>query len=213
MPAIPLGLPLPPHENRQPALAIAPASVEIGGRMTETHSGSGRPGLFRVLAVGRNPKRTLVRAAVLAVVCVVVFKWMLLPVRVEGISMVPTYADRSVNFVNRLPYLWHEPRRGDVVGIRMNLPPVNAWSTPHVMLLKRIIGLPGETISFVDGRVLVNGRTLDEPYEKRSCDWNTAPVTLGADEYFFVGDNRTMPKEDHTFGQAGRGRIVGKALL
>jgi signal peptidase I len=168
---------------------------------------------LRILAVGRNPKRTLVRAAVLAVVCVVVFKLVLLPVRVEGLSMWPTYHDHSVNFVNRLSYLLHEPRRGDVVGIRMNLPPASGWPAPHIMYLKRIIGLPGEAISFVHGRVNVNGQTLDEPYEKGPCDWNTAPVKLGPHEYFFVGDNRSMPKEDHSFGKAERSRIVGKALL
>jgi signal peptidase I len=99
------------------------------------------------------------------------------------------------------------------VGIRLNLPATNGWSAPHIMYLKRIIGLPGETISFVGGRVRVNGNTLDEPYEKWACDWNTAPVTLKPDEYFFVGDNRSMPKEEHTFGKAERSRIVGKALL
>jgi signal peptidase I len=163
-----------------------------------------------ILAVGRNPKRTLLRAAILAVVCLVVFKLVLLPVRVDGISMVPTYADHSFNFVNRLSYLWHEPRRGDVVGIRLNEP--HGWSAPHIMLFKRIIGLPGETVSFVAGRVRVNGQALEEPYEKGPGEWSTRPVTLGRDEYFVVGDNRTMPKEEHTFGKAERSRIVGKAL-
>jgi hypothetical protein len=77
---------------------------------------------LRILAVGRDPKRTLLRAAVLAEVCLVVFKWVLLPVRVAGISMAPTYADRSLNFVNRVAYLGHGPRRGDVVGIRLTPP-------------------------------------------------------------------------------------------
>jgi signal peptidase I len=163
------------------------------------------------MAVGRSPRKTLIRAAILAVVCVVIFKWVLLPVRVEGISMTPTYADRSFNFVNRAAYFSHEPRRGDVVGIRLT--PPDGESTPHVMYLKRVIGLPGEAISFVNGRVLVNGQPLDEPYEKGPCDWNADPVTLGPDEYFVVGDNRSMPKEDHTFGKAERSRIVGKALL
>jgi len=124
--------------------------------------------------------------------------------------MEPAYHDHSVNFVNRLAFLRHEPRRGDVVGIRLT--PPSGLSSPHIMYLKRIIGLPGETISFVGGRPRVNGQTLDEPYEKRSCDWNMAPVTLGADEYFVVGDNRTMPQENHVFGKAERSRIVGKAL-
>lgn len=179
----------------------------------ETQSGAGPGSRWRILAVGRNPKRTLARAAVLAVVCVVLFKFVLLPVRVEGISMAPTYSDHSVNFVNRLSYLRREPQRGDVVCIRLTRPSASGWSAPHIMYLKRIIGLPGETISFVDGRARVNGQTLEEPYEKGPCDWNMAPVTLGADEYFFVGDNRSMPKEEHTFGKAERSRIVGKALL
>jgi signal peptidase I len=166
---------------------------------------------LRNLAIGRNLKTTLVRAAVLTVGCVVIFTWVLLPVRVDGISMAPNYSNHSINFVNRFSYIRHEPRRGDVVGIRLTSP--RGWSAPHIMFLKRIIGLPGETISFVDGHVRVNGRTLDEPYEKWACDWNLAPVALGPEEYFVVGDNRSMPKEDHTFGRAERSRIVGKALL
>ena len=81
------------------------------------------------------------------------------------------------------------------------------------MLLKRIIGLPGETIAFVNGQVLINDQTLDEPYEKLSCDWNLPPEKLGPNEYFVVGDNRSMPPEWHTFGKASRDRIIGKLLL
>jgi signal peptidase I len=160
---------------------------------------------LRIVVIGRNPRVTLVRVAVLIVTCFVVFKFILLPARIEGISMLPTYQDRSVNFVNRLAYRWHEPRRGDVVGIRL--------AGPHVMYMKRIIGLPGETVAFAGGRVLINGEVLDEPYEKTPCDWNCPPVKLGLDEYFVVGDNRTMPSENHVFGKAGRDRIIGKAIL
>jgi signal peptidase I len=183
--------------------------------MTKTQNGPGQErhsaSWLRILAIGRNPKATLIRAAILALVCVVVFNWVILPVRVAGISMTPTYANHSVHFVNRLAYLRRHPMRGDVVGIRLT--PPHGWSAPHIMYFKRIIGLPGEAISFADGRVLVNGHVLDEPYEKGKCDWNVDAVTLGADEYFVVGDNRSMPKEDHVFGRAERSRIVGKALL
>jgi len=130
---------------------------------------------------------------------------------VDGISMAPTYANHSIHFVNRLAYLRHEPQRGDVVGIRLT--PPNGLSSPHIMYFKRIIGLPGEAISFEDGRVLVNGQVLGEPYEKGRCDWNADAVTLGPNEYFVVGDNRSMAKEDHVFGRAERNRIVGKAWL
>ena len=159
----------------------------------------------RIAVIGRNPKVTLVRVAVLIVTCFVVFKFILLPIRVEGISMLPTYKDRSWNLVNRLAYLRHGPQRGDVVSIRL--------AGIHRMYLKRIIGLPGETVAFVNGRVQINGEVLDEPYEKTPCDWNYPPVKLGPDEYFAVGDNRTMPWQAHKFGRVGRDHIVGKAIL
>ena len=165
---------------------------------------------LRVAAIGRNPKRTLVRAGILAVLCGLVFHFALLRVRVEGISMTPNYADGSSHFVNRLAYLRHAPQRGDVVAIRLT--PAQGWSAPHIMYLKRIIGLPGESVAFVEGHVLINGQILDEPYEKGTCDWNTNAGTLGSDEYFVVGDNRSMPKEDHVFGSVDRSRIVGKAF-
>ena len=82
--------------------------MDIGGGMTETQSRTGKASLFRILAVGRNPKRTLVRAAVLAVACLVVFKWVLLPVRVEGISMAPTYLQPFRQF--RQPAVIPPPR-------------------------------------------------------------------------------------------------------
>ncbi len=165
---------------------------------------------LRIIAVGRNPRKTVLRAAILAVVCIVTFKWILLPTRVVGISMEPTYADRSVNFINRVPYFLHEPKRGDVVGVRLT--PPSGIEAPHIMFFKRILALPGETISFVGGHPQVNGKPLKEPYETGLCNWNVPEVKLGAGEYFVVGDNRDMPKEYHSFGKTERNRIVGKAL-
>jgi signal peptidase I len=166
---------------------------------------------------GRNPKLTLLRVLVWAAVCVVVFKVLLVHVRVDGISMLPTCPDHAVYWVNRLAYLWHDPQRGDVVAIRFVKADdaISRLELPHVMLLKRIIGLPGETVAFVNGRVLINGKVLDEPYETRNypCYWNRPPVTLGPNQYFVVGDNRSMPWEDHTFGVRSRNLIVGKARL
>lgn len=161
---------------------------------------------LQVITVGRSPRNTLIRIAVLIPVCYVLFHFILLPVRVDGISMEPTYHDRSFNLVNRLAYLWHEPQRGDVVSVR-------AWAGFHLMLLKRIIGLPGETVAFDHGRVLINGQVLNEPYEKWSSDWTLPPEKLGPGQYFIVGDNRTMPWQDHVFGRVDRDRIVGKVLL
>jgi len=149
---------------------------------------------------------TLVRAAIFwPVLCVVVYHFTLLHIRVEGISMAPTYVDGSTYFVDRLAYVWHSPQRGDVVGIRL--------AGYHVMYLKRIIGLPGETVAFIHGKVYIDGEELDEPYEKFPCDWNRPAEKLGSDEYFVVGDNRAMPMELHKFGKAKRDQILGKIIL
>src|SRR5262245_28699822 len=144
------------------------------------------PGWLRIILIGRNPKRTLSRAVVLAVVCYVFFKYVVfesivLPVRVEGNSMFPTYHDKTRNFVNRLAYRRSEPQRGDVVGIRM--------AGPRVMLLKRIVGMPGETVSFADGHLFINGKQFDEPYLKNPMPApDLEPETLEADEFYVIGD-------------------------
>ncbi len=155
------------------------------------------------------------RLAVWVVLCVVVFKLTLIHIRVDGISMLPTCPDRAVYWVNRVAYLWHEPQRGDVVAIRFVKADgsIARLEPPHVMLLKRIIGLPGETVAFVNGKTLINNEVLDEPYLKDGCDWNCPPVKLGPDEYYCVGDNRSMPPEDHTKGAFPRSFIVGRARL
>ena len=174
---------------------------------SEQLNGRGRspvPRWLRIAVIGRNPKVTLIRAAVLACLCFIVFKFVLLHIRVEGISMLPTYQDGSAHYVNRLAYVWRGPQRGDVVGIRL--------AGIHLMYLKRIVGLPGETVAFANGHVQINGEVLDEPYEKLPCDWNRPPEKLGPDEYFVVGDNRSMPQENHTFGKVERDRIVGKTF-
>jgi signal peptidase I len=164
------------------------------------------PSLLQQVLIGRNPKRTLVRIVILVVVCFFVRAFIFLPIFVEGGSMLPTYKDHGVNFVNRLAYLFHEPRRGDVVAIRL-------LAGEHVMYMKRIIGLPGDTVAFHHGRAYINGRPLDEPYVKFRGDWEHAPEQVGPDQYYVVGDNRDMPWEDHYKGRSARELIVGKILL
>ena len=147
----------------------------------------------------------------LAAVCFVTFRFILLPVRIEGISMEPTFHNGQFNLVNRLAFLFHQPQRGDIVSIRFSRP--GTFSAPSEMLMKRIIALPGETVSFHDGHAYINGKLLDEPYVKFSCNWEHAPIVCSTNQYYVVGDNRSMPFESHMQGRADRDRIVGKALL
>jgi signal peptidase I len=119
--------------------------------------------------------------------------------------MLPTYQDRGVNLVNRLAYWSHEPERGDVVAIRT--------SGESIMFMKRVIGLPGETVAFDHGHAIINGKSLDEPYLIYPSDWQLGPVQVEPNKYLVVGDNRSMPSDYHTFGQTERRRIVGKVWL
>jgi signal peptidase I len=163
------------------------------------------PPWLQVMILGRSPRRTLVRVVVLVVTILLVREFALIPIRIVGPSMMPTYPSGGVNLVNRLAYFRSPPQRGDVVAIRT--------SGESIMFMKRIVGLPGETVQFHRGRLLINGRELDEPYLKLGCDWESLPKTLGPDRYYVVGDNRSMPEQDHTEGIAVRERIVGKILL
>ena len=129
----------------------------------------------------------------------------LLPIAVKGPSMFPTYQTSGVNFVNRLAYRFRDPQRGDIVAIRT--------SGLSIMFMKRIVGLPGETVAFHNGLAVIDGHPLSEPYVKLVSDWESPPEQLGPDEYYCVGDNRSMSQEEHTQGRAHRYRIVGKILL
>jgi signal peptidase I len=163
------------------------------------------PHWLRVLTIGRRPKATLIRIAVLVAVCFVTFKFILLPIRIQGISMEPTYRDQQINFVNQIAYRRHEPQRGDIVSVRM--------AGRSVMFMKRIIALPGETVEFHQGHAYINGQLLAEPYVKYDCNWEHAAIQCGPNEYYVVGDNRSMAFNEHSQGRTERERIIGKLFL
>jgi signal peptidase I len=163
------------------------------------------PSWLQRAIIGRNPKRTLLRTVIWAVAVILVARFVLLPIKVEGISMMPTYRAGKVNFVNCLAYRFHPPQRGDVVAIKL--------AGRHVMYLKRIVGLPGETITFHDGRILINGEVLNEPYIVFPCNWEHEPEQIGPNEYYVVGDNRSMDFYGHEQGICTADRIVGRIVL
>jgi signal peptidase I len=118
--------------------------------------------------------------------------------------MEPTYRSRGINFCWRLRYLFSEPQRHDVVVVR--------FAGSKVMLLKRVVGLEGEQIEFRDGKLFVDGRPLQEPYVRYPCNWNLSPRKVDDHCIYVVGDNRSMPIENHYFGQASIERVMGGPL-
>lgn len=135
--------------------------------------------------------------------------------RIKGRSMLPTLRDKDFALVWRLCYLLRAPRRGEVVichypGRKMKLLPF----LPQAMV-KRVIGIPGDTVEWQEGVLLLNGEPLKEPYldPARCCLLRTrSPRTLGPDEYYVLGDNRDASNDSRSVGPLRRRAIQGRVI-
>jgi signal peptidase I len=161
---------------------------------------------WQIIAVGRNPVVTAVRLVILSILAVVGFRYSVAHILVRGISMAPTYVDGQKIWLNRISLHTRPLERGEIVGIR--------YQGESVLLLKRIIALPGERVAIRRGNVLINDQILDEPYLKNPAPWNwptnAASVLMESDEYFVIGDNRSMQQDLHEWGAVRRERIIGR---
>ncbi|MBQ7849130.1 MAG: signal peptidase I [Clostridia bacterium] len=136
-------------------------------------------------------------------------------VRIRGHSMLSTLHDRDIAFVWRLPYLLGRPRRFDVVicrypGRRLKRLPFLPQS-----FVKRVIGLPGETLEVIGGVLHIDGHPVPEPFldpERTRFFRDRPPVTLGPDEYFVMGDNRDSSNDSRRVGPLRRRAIVGRVV-
>ena len=135
--------------------------------------------------------------------------------RIKGRSMLPTLHDRDFALVWRLGYLFHKPRRGDVVichypGRKMKRIPFLPQS-----FVKRVIGLPGDTVEWLDGELLLNGQPLREPYlDPARCRFKRTrpPLTPRPDEYYVLGDNRDSSNDSRSVGPIRRRAIRGRVV-
>ncbi len=131
---------------------------------------------------------------------------------VDGSSMNPTLTDRDNVLVNRVTYAFSEPQRFDIVVFELK-------NEPGTFYIKRVIGLPGETVTIRDGEVYINGARLEgDVYGNapvRRPGRAAEGVTLGEGEYFVMGDNRNNSL-DSRFNEPGsiqRHQLIGKVLL
>ena len=122
--------------------------------------------------------------------------------------MEPNFYDGQRVLVNKIVYNFHEPERGDVI-ILHPPPPYDPDATPFI---KRIIGLPGETIEVKDGEVYINGSKLYEPYIEAAPDY-AIKREIPANEYFVLGDNRNNSNDSHGGWTVPRQNIIGKVWL
>lgn len=126
--------------------------------------------------------------------------------RVDGTSMLDTLHENNIMGVSRLHYRLNEPQRGEI--ITCNYP-----GEGNKLFVKRIIGLPGETIEIREGTVYIDGEPIAEDYLTRRDDQSMDPVTLGDDEIFVMGDNRPVSRDSRAVGPLTLDEIYGRVLF
>ena len=169
-----------------------------------------------------SKSRTLIEYVVLAVVAVAVAlliqAFLVKPYRIPSESMENTLLIGDRVLVDRASWRFSDPARDDIVVFH---PP---FAGP--VLIKRIIGMPGDVISLSGGSVYINGKKLDEPYVRtvkgkaepsdpfdNGLPWSLQkPYTVPAGSYFMMGDNRTDSGDSREFGPVPRAQLVGRAF-
>jgi signal peptidase I len=130
------------------------------------------------------------------------------PVRVEGTSMLPMLEDQDRLFINKMAYKIGEIHRGDVVVFRYPHDQTKSY-------IKRVIALPGDDLRIDRGRVYVNGRVITEKYvpAQFTDDRSLPGLVIPDNEYFVMGDHRSISSDSRDFGPVERDLIYGKAAF
>lgn len=144
---------------------------------------------------------------------VMVYLFIMSPQEISGRSMEPSFFNGEYILTNKVEYKFREPARGDVVIFKS---PKNK----EIDYIKRIIGLPGETVRLEDGKFYINGTLLEEPYLPADLFVSGGAYLPEGEErivpagsYFVVGDNRPHSLDGREFGPIAKEEFIGKALL
>ncbi|MGE5604004.1 MAG: signal peptidase I [Nitrososphaerales archaeon] len=151
----------------------------------------------------RDAAGTIVPAIVIALL---IHVFLAQATRVYGQSMEPNLHTNERLVIEKFSYHFHGPRRGDVVVLR------DPGGTPE-LLIKRVVGLPGERVTLADGKVYIDGQPLDEPYLNQSTQgggrsWVVPPLSV-----FVMGDNRSASRDSRIFGPVPLEELIGRALF
>jgi signal peptidase I len=159
----------------------------------------------------------ILRIVIISVAIIVPIRYYLVqPFYVKGASMEPNFHDHEYLLIDEISYRFRAPERGEIVVFRY---PLN----PSEYFIKRIIGLPGETVSLRDGKIYIyndqnpEGFLVDESTylstDVQTLAMSENTVALAADHYFVFGDNRTRSMDSRQFGSIARSAIVGRVVI
>ncbi|RMF35950.1 MAG: signal peptidase I [Chloroflexi bacterium] len=150
----------------------------------------------------RSLLETIVPALVIALV---INLFLAQATQVQGQSMEPTLHSQQRLVVEKITYRFHGPRRGDIVVLRV------PQAGPE-MLIKRVVGLPGETVLIKEGHLYINGQRIQEPYlPALTGGQDYGPVEVPPLHIFVLGDNRSFSRDSRSFGPVPIENVVGRA--
>jgi signal peptidase I len=188
-------------DNQPPTIAVpepaAPASSSPGAeQLAQAHS-------------LRNEIRVWTRDLLIAIgLALVIIVFLYQPVKVEGTSMAPLLSDQERIFINKFVYRFEPIERGDVVVFWYPLDRSKSF-------IKRVVGLPGETVEIRRGAVYVNEKVVPEPYVPSQYEdlSDFGPVRVARDSYFVMGDHRISSNDSRVFGAVPSRYIYGRAVF
>ncbi|GAB4264089.1 signal peptidase I [Thermincola ferriacetica] len=145
--------------------------------------------------------------AIAVILAFVIRVFLFQPFYIPSGSMEPTLQPGDRIIVNKFLYRFKEPARGDIIVFKY---PRN----PKRDFIKRVIGLPGETVEIRDSVLYINGKKVDQPYLPKGLRYGSyGPVKVPEGSYFMMGDNRNNSEDSRVWGTLPRENIVGKAML
>ena len=149
--------------------------------------------------------RELIETIALTLIIFLVIRFAAQSFRIDGASMKPGLHTDEFVMVDKVSYLFQSPQRGDVIVFHYPLDTSKDF-------IKRVIGLPGDTIHITSTSVIVDGQTLHEPYISTPFNFENNTWKLGPDQFFVMGDNRDNSLDSRSWGPLDRRYIIGKAV-
>jgi signal peptidase I len=153
----------------------------------------------------------ILKTVIIALLIVIPIRYFIFqPFLVNGQSMEPNFENGDYLIVDEISYHFRQPKRGEVIVFRYPFDPSKRF-------IKRIIGLPGETVEIEDGKILISGKVLDEgsylPKDTFTQSMGIQKITLRDGEYFVLGDNRLSSSDSRSWGPLPRKNIIGRVLF
>lgn len=139
---------------------------------------------------------------VIIIVVVLIRSFIATPIKVNGTSMDPTLKEGETMILNKIGMTFKGIKRFDIVVVK----------TADTYLIKRVIGLPGDSIKYSDGKLYINEKVVDDPYSKTQTE-DFDEVKLKKNEYFVMGDNRAVSKDSRMIGPVTKSEIKGKTNI